>query len=75
MTLRQVALKVNLWTSLACSAVIVIPCLTGSALVYRHDIDRALNPSLYRTTTGDVGWDAVWQAVASHYSLAGGAWM
>ena len=26
-------------------------------------------------TPGDVGWDAVWQAVASHYSLAGGAWL
>jgi uncharacterized iron-regulated membrane protein len=72
MTLRQVALKVHLWTSLAFSAVILVACLTGSALVYRHDIDRALNPSLYRTTPGDVGWDAVWQAVASRYSPARG---
>jgi hypothetical protein len=34
--------------------------------MYRHNIDPA--PS-------DVGWDAVRQAVASQYSLAGGAWL
>lgn len=73
MTWRQAALKVHLWTSLGFSAVIVIVCLTGSALVYRHDIDRALNPSLYRTTSGDVGWDAVWRSVGTKYSLSEGA--
>lgn len=73
MTLRQIALKVHLWSSLALSLVIVVACVTGSALVYRHDIDQALNPSLYRTTPGDVGWDAIWRTVATRYSLAQGA--
>lgn len=73
MTLRRVALKVHLWSSFAFSVFILVACITGSALVYRHEIDRALNPSLYRTTPGDVGWDAIWQAVAAHHSLAGGA--
>lgn len=73
MTPRQIALKVHLWGSLTLSLVILVACVTGSALVYRHAIDRALNPSLYRTTPGDVGWDAIWQAVGSRYSLAQGA--
>jgi uncharacterized iron-regulated membrane protein len=73
MTVRQIALQIHLWTSLTFAAVIVIACLTGSALVYRHDIDRALNPSLYRTTPGDVGWDAVWQVVGNQHSLSNGA--
>lgn len=39
MTLRQIALQVHLWSSLALSLVVVVACVTGSALVYRHDID------------------------------------
>ncbi len=73
MTLRQIALKVHLWSSLALSLVIIVACVTGSALVYRHDIDRALNPSLYRVTPGDAGWDAIWATVSAQYSLAQGA--
>lgn len=67
MTVRQAVLKIHLWLSLAFAVVIVIACASGAALVYRHDIDRALNPALYRVTAGDVGWDAVWQTVRAHY--------
>ena len=35
--------------------------------MYRHDIDRALNPALYEVTPGDVGWDAAWSAARSRY--------
>ena len=66
-TVRQVVLNIHLWLSLTCAAVILIACVTGAALVYRHEIDRALNPELYRTTAGDVGWDAVWERLKARY--------
>ena len=67
MTLRAVAVQVHLWLSLAFAVVIVVACLTGAALVYRHDIDRGLNPALYDVTAGDVGWDTAWRAVKRRY--------
>lgn len=67
MTLRQVVVKIHLWLSFAFAIVILIACASGAALVYRHDIDRALNPALYRVTPGDVGWDAVWKTVKAQY--------
>ena len=73
MTVRQVVLKIHLWLSLTFAAVILIACVTGAALVYRHEIDRTLNPALYKVTPGDVGWDAVWRAVADRYPSTEGA--
>lgn len=70
MTVRQVVLKIHLWLSFTFAIIILIACVTGAALVYRHDIDRALNPSLYHTTPGDVGWDAVWDVVKAQYPSA-----
>jgi uncharacterized iron-regulated membrane protein len=73
MTVRQLVLKVHLWLSLAFALVILVACVTGAVLVYRHPIDRALNPALYEATTGDVGWDAVWNAVRTQYPSTEGA--
>ena len=72
MTFRQVVLKIHLWLSLTFAAVILVACVTGAALVYRHEIDRVLNPELYEVTPGDVGWHAVWQSVAARYPSADG---
>jgi uncharacterized iron-regulated membrane protein len=66
-TVRGVLLQVHLWLSLLFGVVILIACVTGAALVYRHEIDRALNPSLYEATAGDAGWDAAWSAARTRY--------
>lgn len=73
MTVRQFAAKVHLWLSLTGALVILVACLTGALLVYRHEIDRALNPAIYQATRGDVGWDAAWNAVRAQYPRAEGA--
>lgn len=67
MTFRGLVLQVHLWLSLVFAVVILIACVTGAALVYRHDIDRALHPALYHATPGDVGWDAAWNAARTRY--------
>ena len=69
MTFRQLALKIHLWSSFTFAGVIVVACLTGSVLVYRHEIDQALSPALYRATPGDVGWNAVWNTVGQALAL------
>ena len=40
--------RVHLWVGLALGLVLVVVSVTGSALVFRHEIDRALNPALLR---------------------------
>jgi uncharacterized iron-regulated membrane protein len=67
MTFRGLVLQVHLWLSLVFAVVILIASVTGAALVYRHDIDRALHPALYHATPGDVGWDAAWNAARTRY--------
>lgn len=67
LTFRGLVLQVHLWLSLVFALVILIACATGAALVYRHDIDRVLNPAVYEATPGDVGWDAAWNAARSRY--------
>lgn len=49
---RRVCSTVHLWVGLALSAALVVVSLTGSALVFRHEIDRALNPALLRAAPG-----------------------
>ena len=53
MSLRGLVLHVHLWLSLVLGVVILIVCSSGAALVYRHDIDRALHPAPYQVTPGD----------------------
>lgn len=45
---RLVCSKVHLWVGLALGLVLVVISLTGSALVFRTEIDRLLNPGLLR---------------------------
>ena len=48
MNARKLILKVHLVLSLAAGAVLVLAGLTGSALVFREEIDRALDPSVHQ---------------------------
>jgi uncharacterized iron-regulated membrane protein len=54
---RAVLLKMHLALSLVGGALVVLLCATGSVLVFHGEIDRALNPALFRATAGDVGFD------------------
>ncbi len=45
---RRACSTVHLWVGLALGGVLVVISLTGSALVFRHEIDRALSPALLR---------------------------
>lgn len=44
--MKKVISKLHLWLGLACGAVFVFLGLTGSALAWIHELDRALNPTL-----------------------------
>lgn len=50
--------KVHLWLSLLIGALFVATCATGSVLVFKDEIDAALNPSLFAATdSGDIGFN------------------
>lgn len=62
--LRRAALQVHLWLSIALSVVVVVVSATGAVLVFRHEIDRALNPELFASVTpGDIGFECAHQSV------------
>jgi uncharacterized iron-regulated membrane protein len=44
--LRRAALQVHLWLGIGLGFYVVLLCLTGSALVYRIEIERALRPAM-----------------------------
>ncbi len=46
--LRRLCSTVHLWVGLTLGALLVVLSVTGSALVFRHEVDRALNPALLR---------------------------
>ncbi|MBO9540144.1 PepSY domain-containing protein [bacterium] len=50
MTLRPWLLRLHLWLGLVCGLFITVLSLTGTALVYRAELDRALNPGLYQVS-------------------------
>ena len=51
-TLRKVLLKLHLYITLWLGAFLVIAGLTGSLLVYTHELDTWLNPELLRVEAG-----------------------
>jgi len=66
MRLRKAFGKVHLWFSLVVGLFIVILCVTGSFLVFRNDINRALNPELYMATPGErISLEQVYSAVSA----------
>jgi len=44
--LRRALFQVHLWTGLGASLYILVICLSGSAIVYRHEMDLALCPRI-----------------------------
>lgn len=46
--LRRALFQVHLWTGLAASLYVLVICLSGSAIVYRHEMDLALCPRILR---------------------------
>jgi len=63
-------LALHLWLSVAGGLLVVVLGATGSLLVYGAEIDRALNPALFRASAGDVGPDAILASVAVAYPSA-----
>jgi len=66
-TLRTAILKIHLWLSLALGLLFVVICVSGSLIVFGHEIDKALNPALYRATPGDVGFDRAHETLRGMY--------
>lgn len=60
---RTALLWIHRWASLALGLLFFLLSVTGAALVYKHELDRALNPALFAVTPGDVGAGAVEWAV------------
>lgn len=50
-TRRKLWLKVHLWLGLSLGLFLAMIGLTGSVLVFWHEIDTALNPALYQNAT------------------------
>lgn len=48
---RKLWLQVHLWLGLSLGLFLALIGLTGSVLVFSHEIDQALNPKLYQTST------------------------
>ena len=51
--MRRVLLLVHEWIGLAAAAFLIVIAVSGSALVFENEIDRALNPSLSYVTVPD----------------------
>src|SRR5262245_25586605 len=45
--LRRVLFQIHLWTGIGAGLYIVVVCVTGSALVFREEINQSLHPDLY----------------------------
>lgn len=66
-SLRSALLKIHLWLSLALGLLFVLTCISGSLIIFGPELDKALNPALYRATPGDVGFDRVSATVMGLY--------
>jgi len=61
---RRLLRRVHLWLALAAGGLFVVTSVTGGLLVFGREIDRRLNPGLFRASGGaDVGFDAAASAV------------
>lgn len=68
MSVRRVVLQIHLWLGVVAGLYILIISLTGAALVFRIDIQRALHPDLFTPTTGTRAHPAaILDAVAAAY--------
>jgi uncharacterized iron-regulated membrane protein len=49
---RRILFQVHLWMGIAAGLYIFVVCVTGSALVFRIDLQRALHPHLFTPSAG-----------------------
>lgn len=49
---RRVLFQVHLWTGILTGLYVFLVCVTGAALVFRIDMQRALHPDLFTPTAG-----------------------
>src|SRR3954471_2859115 len=63
MSFRQALIRAHRWLTLGLGGLFLLTATTGSLLVFGTEVDRALNPRLYRVTPGpEVGLDRAWAA-------------
>lgn len=67
MTSRRILFHIHLWLGLLVGGFVLGLTLSGTALLFRDEIDRLVYPHLYRTTAGGVPLDAAQQAVHDAY--------
>jgi|RhiMethySRZTD1v2_1073278.scaffolds.fasta_scaffold00361_35 uncharacterized iron-regulated membrane protein/tetratricopeptide (TPR) repeat protein len=51
--MRKVLFQIHLWTGIIIGLYVVVVCVTGSALVFRIDLQRATFPHLFTPTGGE----------------------
>lgn len=65
--LRQSIAWVHRWVSLILGLFLIVVTLSGTALVFRPEIDRALYPNLYKSTPGTPSWEKIGEAAMKAY--------
>ena len=50
--LRKAIFQVHLWTGVLAGLYVFVVCITGAALVFRIDMQRALHPDLFTPSAG-----------------------
>jgi len=67
--LRRALFQVHLWLGVITGLYIFIVCVTGAALVFRIDMQRALNPDLFTPTASGPAADpvAIMESVTKAY--------
>ena len=50
--LRKALFQIHLWTGIAAGLYVFVVCVTGAALVFRIDMQRALHPQLFTPSAG-----------------------
>ena len=75
-SVRQLWLAIHLYVGLFLGGVLVLLGLTGSALVFYLEIDRALNPeiAIHRLAATPPSVQAVFQAITNRYPERQGSW-
>lgn len=67
MTSRRILLHTHLWLGLVVGGFVLALTLSGTALLFRDEIDRLVYPHLYRTTPGAAPLDVAHRAVRDAY--------
>lgn len=73
-TRRKYWLKVHLWLGLSVGLILAVIGLSGSALVFWQELDRALNPALYRTGEQSPASSSLDQIIAAGTQAAPPGW-